>query len=118
MTNTCVEQIMPDHWHSQACGAKASVEHKGKWYCKRHDPDAKAAKRAARDKLWAARSASEEARWAKQRLERQLLDLLCSDGTVLHDVRHSAMDLIEKVRTARGRMDVAEAARKALEKKP
>jgi hypothetical protein len=114
----CVEVIMPDHWHSQSCGAKASIEHESKWYCKRHDPQKRAAERARKDKLRQAKSAEADARWNVAQLERKLLDLLCSEGTVLHNVRDSAMDLIESVRSARQRLKVAMSVRKALEKKP
>lgn len=53
--HTCVEEIMPDGWHSYACGAKASVPHESKWYCKRHDPLKRAAERARKDELYQAR---------------------------------------------------------------
>ena len=116
--HACAEVIMPDGWHSQSCGAKASIEHESKWYCKRHNPIKRGAERARKTALWKAKGAETRAEWRLADLERKLLNLLCSEGRVLHDVRHSAMDLIERIRAARGLLDVATAARKALEKKP
>ena len=50
-------------WH--ACGATASIERNGKWYCKRHDPIAV----AERD---AKRQAVSDANWNALKTERRL----------------------------------------------
>jgi hypothetical protein len=39
-------------FHRYTCGKTASLEHEGKWYCKRHHPPTIKAKDAARSAKW------------------------------------------------------------------
>lgn len=51
---TCVKTVTTDSWHFHKCGAKATVEYEGKWYCKRHDPAKAAARQSKKEMIWRA----------------------------------------------------------------
>lgn len=73
----CAEVLRGTEWRprKEACGCKASVERDGKWYCKRHDPVAKAEKQDAQLKAWRLELAAKE---KKNRLEQAAPDLLAA----------------------------------------
>jgi hypothetical protein len=54
----CVEIVTPSGtygaFHQHKCGVRASVEHEGKWYCRRHDPKKRIERRSKRDEEYAA----------------------------------------------------------------
>jgi hypothetical protein len=60
-------------WRSRSCERNAKIERDGKWYCKQHDPVAKAEKHAERTARWDHES---EERRRRYRLESAALEML------------------------------------------
>ena len=73
----CAEVWRGTEWRprKEACGCKASFERDGKWYCKRHDPVAKAEKQEEKQRVANAEWAVMEKR---HRLEQAAPDLLAA----------------------------------------
>ena len=60
MKNKCVGELWGGYvFH--VCGAKASLEHEGEHFCKRHHPPTVAAKKAAKHAAWNAKRDAENA---------------------------------------------------------
>lgn len=58
----CSKRVFrPGAFRSSPCSFAGKVERDGKWYCKRHDPEVVAAKRAAKEAEWAAERAAQRA---------------------------------------------------------
>jgi hypothetical protein len=63
---TCCHNISTAHgWRFYACGKKAKVEHKGKFYCGIHDPVRATEKIVARNAKWDAETKAKQAAWNK-----------------------------------------------------
>ena len=79
-THTCQKQVADaGGYRFYPCGAKATVESNGKWFCKRHDPIKAEAKFQARQdkqqKLY-------RAKWAVEGKQKEILRVVQNLGTV------------------------------------
>ena len=64
MKRQCAGKVCYDGWgRLRLCSANATLEHAGKWWCKKHHPPTVAERD---DEKWAARVFSEEKRRAEQ----------------------------------------------------
>jgi hypothetical protein len=68
-------------YSEQGCSRRGIVERNGQWYCKQHDPEVAAAKKAAQEAQAERARAVQEARWESQRLVETLVNEAAS-GTV------------------------------------
>ena len=68
----CSERVYTS-FHDHLCPRKGKVERNGKWYCGQHDPEAVAAKQAAKDRALGVRWAAGKAFYARRELELNVL---------------------------------------------
>ena len=81
---TCVEYVVSrGYTRARVCGKRGVEERAGRWYCRRHDPEAVKAKREAWEAKWRAkRDASEVIRREGDALAQRL-----GEGTTYFDGR-------------------------------
>jgi hypothetical protein len=101
---TCCAPISMAHgWRFRDCGAAAKVERDGKFYCKRHDPVAIAAKHAARSAKWEAEWKAKREGWARAEAMKVATNALVEAVRAATEQRGSwdavseAMDAMRKV---------------------
>jgi hypothetical protein len=61
MSARCSQTIYGERMNSWQCLRAGKVERSGKWYCRQHDPEAKAKRQADCDAKWKAERAAEAA---------------------------------------------------------
>ena len=101
MSTKCCGETRGDGWHRGRCSRAGVVERAGKFYCRQHDPEAVALRRAEREAEW-------DRKWAEQKAARDAAKAAADRQARLAALAPGAIAILDQI--ARGHNDPRGAA--------